>query len=229
MPNERAVDVVVSVADWMKANGIAVPGDLAAKIAELKSRGGWERIIWDDVREFYYEEQSVSDFIDSMTSTIESQLTRAWNEGMRNNGLDPASDMKPEWDAELQAIIDEEYNHVLDFAQAIEDARRDGRPVTQLRSRTELWPARYDDVVNRAMIATKPDDLFVWVLGATEQHCATCAALNGWIATGAEWEQSGYHPQQPPNDALECGGWRCDCQMQRVDDKQARSMGVPSV
>jgi hypothetical protein len=106
----------------MKAQGLTVPGDLAAKIAELKSRGGWERIIWDDVREFYYEEQSVGDFIDSMTGTIESQLTRAWNEGMRNNGLDPASDMTPAWEAELQGIIDEEYNHVLDFAQAIERA-----------------------------------------------------------------------------------------------------------
>jgi hypothetical protein len=229
MPSEQAVDVAVSVADWMRAHGIEVPSDLATKINELKSRRGWERIIWDDVREFYYEEQSLSDFVDSMAATIETQLTRAWNEGMRNNGLDPARDMTAEWQSDLQAIIDEEYNHVLDLAQAVEDARRDGRPVSQLRARTELWPARYDDVVNRAMIATKPDDLFVWVLGATEQHCATCAALNGWIATGQEWEDSKYHPQQPPNSELECGGWRCDCVMQRVTDKQARSMGVPSV
>lgn len=229
MPNENAVDVVVSVADWMKAQGIAVPGDLALKIAELKSRGGWERIIWDDVREFYYQEQSVGDFIDSMAGTIESQLTRAWNEGMRANGLDPERDMTPEFEADLQAIIDEEYNHVLDFAQAIEDARRDGIPVSQLRTRTELWPARYDDVINRAKIATKLDELFEWQLGATEQHCSTCAALNGWIATGQEWKDSGYHPQQPPNGELECGGWRCDCRMMLVTEPSARSMGVPSV
>ena len=81
---------IVSVADWMKANGRALAHRSAAHIAELKTRGAWERQIWNDVREFYGNEQDVGAFIDSMTGTIDEQLTRAWNEGMRLNGLDPA-------------------------------------------------------------------------------------------------------------------------------------------
>lgn len=219
-------NAVVSVADWMKANGLRLPTDLAHHIAELKTRGAWERQIWNDVREFYGNKQDVGAFIDSMTSTIDEQLTRAWNEGMRLNGLDPLQDMTPDFEEKLQAMIDEEYNHVLDFAQAIEDARADGTPVQNLRARSELWAARYDDAVSRSLIATKPEACFEWQLGRTEQHCATCSALNGHVATGKEWQESGYQPQSPPNDALECGGWRCDCRLAPTD---AKSMGVPSV
>ena len=220
---EQLATAIVSVADWMKAQGIEMPSDLAAHVAAIKTQGGWTRILWDDVRQFYHGEQDVSSFLDSMIRTIEDQSRRAWNEGMRNNGLDPAQDWKPEYDGMLQGIIDEQFTYVLDFAQAIEDAQRDGKDVAMFRSRVDLWANRYPDVVNQSMIATKPDDRFVWVLGKTEKHCSTCAALADWVATGKEWQDSGYKPQ---GSMLECGGWRCDCVLQKVD---ARSMGVPSV
>ena len=50
-------------------------------------------------------------------------------------------------------------------------------------------------------------------MGATEEHCATCAALDGLVAYAVDWERSGVKPQNPPNGALECGGWRCDCSL----------------
>ena len=50
-----------------------------------------------------------------------------------------------------------------------------------------------------------------WELGETEEHCETCAALNGIVAFAREWETLGVHPQDAPNNKLECGGWQCGC------------------
>lgn len=47
-----------------------------------------------------------------------------------------------------------------------------------------------------------------WRLGRTEQHCETCAALDGVTLTRAEWARLGYYPRSPQ---LACGGFHCDC------------------
>ena len=76
-----------------------------------------------------------------------------------------------------------------------------------------MWAHRYTDVVNQAKVwfGKRKKVKLKWEMGATEEHCATCAALNGIVAYAEDWERSGIHPQNPPNQALECGGWRCDC------------------
>lgn len=50
--------------------------------------------------------------------------------------------------------------------------------------------------------------------------------LNGIVAYAREWNEYGIHPQSPPNDLLECGGWRCQCRLvstaKRVTPKAKR-------
>jgi cytochrome c len=118
--------------------------------------------------------------------------------------------------------------HILGFAAAIQAAILSKDPIQPLLDRVSLWANRYNEIVNLAMITCRPNDRFAWRLGATEQHCTTCAALNGVVATGAQWEASGYHPQNAPNAMLECGGWRCDCRMEYTEDKLTEG-GIPRV
>lgn len=40
-------DAVVSVADWMKANDLALPTDLAANIEAVKTQAYFQRALWD--------------------------------------------------------------------------------------------------------------------------------------------------------------------------------------
>lgn len=196
----------------------------------VKTVNYYQRTLSRDVREFYAGDMDTGAFIDDMIRLVEEQLTRAWNEGMRNNDLDPAKDMTEEWQAVLDGEINEEMEHILDFAQAIEDAAAAGKPVQQYLDRVQLWVNRYPDVVNLSMMTTSPEDRFVWRLGATEEHCATCAGLDGVVATGSDWIASGYRPQNPPNPELECGGWRCDCRLEYTEvSTPLTEGGIPQV
>jgi hypothetical protein len=64
------------------------------------------------------------------------------------------------------------------------------------------------------------DGKFKWVLGPTE-HCTTCAKLEGLVKRGSWWRDN-VLPQNPPNEKLECGGWRCQCNLEATDQRVSR-------
>jgi len=220
-------DAVVSVADWMKANDIALPSDLAANIEAVKTQAYFQRALWDYTRKFHAGTMDVTTFLDKFIALVEDQARRAWNEGMRNVGQDPAR-MSLQQRGRLQEIINQEFNHVLDFASAIEEAKNTGKPVDPLKARCDLWANRYPNIVNEAQAYCAPYDRYEWMYGDTVQHCSTCAQLNGVVATGQQWRDSGVMPQNPPNPRLECGGWRCRCRLLSTD-KPLTETGIPSV
>lgn len=220
-------DAVVTVADWMRSRSIALPSNLAANIQAVKTQAYFQRALWDYTRKFHSGTMDVSTFLDKFIVLVEDQARRAWNEGMRNVGLDPAQ-ITINQRAHLQEIINREFNHVLDYASAIEDLKKEGKPVDQLRARCDLWANRYPNIVNEAMAYCAPHDRYRWQYGDTVQHCSTCAAMNGIVATGVQWRASGILPQSPPNPRLECGGWRCRCQLVPTTDPLTET-GIPAV
>ena len=187
----------------------------------------YQRALWSSTRDFHAGDMEAGEFIDDMIRLIEGQMRRAWNEGMRNVGLDPKRDMTPAYEGRLQEIINSEFDHVLDFASDIEKAAQDGKPVEPFRGRVDMWTNRYTEVVNTAQIVTKPKQRYRWQYGDTD-HCSTCYALHGTVATGTDWQNSIYKPQSPPNPALECGGWRCQCQLVPTDEPLTPG-GIPNV
>jgi hypothetical protein len=184
---------------------------------DFKTLDYFIRVLMTWVNDLYNGDVTEAEFVDRMADVIDQQLTRAWNEGMRENGLDPIEDMTDEYAAMLQDIIANEYSYVDEFAASIK-----GGTLAEAQARAQLWAARYQDVVNQAKIATaEAKDKFIWRMGATEVHCDTCAQLDGVVAYASEWETAGIHPQQPPNGALECGGWRCDCSLEPTDQRRS--------
>lgn len=162
------------------------------------------------------------DFIDIMASLVQGQLTRAYHEGVMEAGLS-VDEMTPEMEKELEEFILSEYDYVDQFYRDIVDARVDGAPVDALISRASLWANRYNDVKNAAMrtVTLVKGGKLIWLLGATEEHCGTCNALNGKVAFAKEWEIAGLHPQTPPNPLLECEGWRCGCTLTPTDARRS--------
>jgi len=194
-----------------------------------KSIGQYERQLWSACLSFFRGDSDAFGFIDDFTSAIENQLTRAWNEGARSVDFDPL-EMTERDHQYLQEIIDSEEDHVLDLAQAIEDAVTAGMSLqdfrAQFRSRIDLWVNRYSDTVNRAAIYFGGKKKLMWVLGKTEEHCSTCLALNGIVAYAEEWEQSGIKPGEAGSEILECGGWHCDCSLVPTDKRRtANALG----
>lgn len=163
-------------------------------------------------------------WIDDMSGTIAEQLGKAWREGARAVGVEP-SEFTDEDIEELNKIIRSEYEYVLALGSDILALRLMGGTLEEYRnkfaSRIEIWAHRYTDVVNQAKVwfGKRKKVKLKWEFGATEEHCATCAALDGLVAYAEDWEQSMVHPQNPPNQALECGGWRCDCSLVPTTDR----------
>jgi hypothetical protein len=185
----------------------------------LKTEAYYNQALNRAVLEFYRGDSDAGEFIDEMIRLIEGQFERAWNEGSRDVGVDP-NDHTPEDDAVLQEHIDKETDFILDYAEAIEAARIAGDPVGPLQARVSLWANRYNEMVNAARMHFGAEREYLkWELGATEEHCETCAALDGIVATAEAWEESGFHPQGAPNDALACQGWRCDCSLEPTKEK----------
>ncbi len=156
-------------------------------------------------------------FVSTFLRSIDTQLTQAWDKGAEDVGVQ--RDEQTEADRTiLTAIIDNETQFVERIMGEIADDRDNGMLPEDFQkkygARVDLWANRYTETVNRARMQMGSKTRLEWKLGATEEHCETCAKLNGIVAFGVEWDQARLHPQMPPNDQLECGGWRCDCSLE---------------
>lgn len=185
---------------------------------ERKTIGVFARQIWSAIRDLHNGGDEFA-FIDDMTSIIENQLNRAWRQGARDMNVDPADFEQEDYD-HINAIIQNEYEYIPGLAQDIIDARDAGNPIDPFRARADLWTNRYNEVVNEAHVWFGGKTRLKWVMGPTEEHCASCSALNGIVAWAREWEQAKIRPQQPPNDGLECEGWRCACSLTPTTERR---------
>jgi hypothetical protein len=200
---------------WMDNHEELIPPDLLDELGDvgaLKTVAYYMRVLTRDMRRLYNGEINTNLFVDNLAGYVERQLRRAWNEGMRSNGI---TDMTPEWEAIYQQAVTDEYDYIERLADQIVQAKQEGKSLQPFLSRAELWANRYTDVVNRAKVETGLENFFIWEYGETEDHCETCAEYVGQVKTGLEWKQlynaTGIRPQ---SKALECGGWRCDCRLQ---------------
>lgn len=155
-----------------------------------------------------------SNFDGSFARSIDQQLTQAWNDGGDDMGVAP-DEMTPEDIHILDGIIRNENDFITRIGGEIRADADAGMTREDFdkkyQARLDLWANRFNETVNRAHIVFGGKQKLQWKLGATEQHCSTCAKLDGIVAYATEWDQARFQPQAPPNPLLECEGWRCDC------------------
>lgn len=169
------------------------------------------------VRGFWSGAISLDQFYNEMRGVINRRLTQAWDEGARECGIKPDEYTLDEQLA-LGRAIQNELGFITEFGIAIQaDSRENGGQLQPFFNRVETWANRYRDVQNQAKVMACKDQKLEWVLGATEEHCSTCPRLNGKVKRGSVWQSSGIRPQNPPNDSIECGGWRCLCELVPTD------------
>jgi hypothetical protein len=187
----------------------------------LKNANTYGRQLWKYCLDLYRTGDG-GVFLGLFIDAIKNQMTRAWNEGAREVGVDP-KEMTDDDRAELKAIIDGEYDQIIKLAEAIMESRSGTLDEfrQKFRSRIDLWVNRYTDVIGRARVYFGGKTRLKWTLGKTEEHCETCATLNGIVAFASEWEQAGIKPQSPPNGMLACSGWNCDCSLEPTDQRRS--------
>lgn len=210
--HERGLDV----SDWLDR----FARDIAVKTLEM-----YQRQLWSYALDFFRGDISDAEFESSFFAAIEGQLTKAWNEGADEVGVLP-EDYTDEDNAIIDGIIADEKEYVDGLGVAILDAIEAKMTLDAFRSefgaRIDIWSNRYSDVNNQAKLHFGGKEKLKWVLGDAK-HCATCEALNGIIAYAEEWEISGFHPQQPENPLLECGGWHCACELMTTNERRTRN------
>lgn len=164
------------------------------------------------------------DFVDTLAALLRGQITQAFRQAYEDEGF---TDMFPP--AYLQTALDNQitaqvqFDWIYQYYKDIVDARVDSKPLDPLLARVSLWANRYTESYNLAVMEIQKamGGKLMWKLGATEQHCDTCSALDGIVAFAAEWDLAGCKPQSAPNSALTCGGWQCDCSLVSTDKRRS--------
>ena len=215
----KLLSVIVPIADYLLARGV-YPTRHRQLTEAIKSAGYYDRELRRMIKNYYNGYLSDLDFIGVFSSLVEGQMYRAYLEGLMSTDFD-INNMTGAMYAEIDEIRRSEENYILDFIQQIKDAKEAGTGFEQFNSRADVWVNRYFDVQNRGTIAGAKNRQInlLWKLGATEQHCTTCASMHNKVMSADDWSVSGIAPQQPPNANLECGGWRCDCSLSPTSKK----------
>lgn len=194
-----------------------------------------ERLNYDDYKTYEYMLARVEglvrgvynnnlggDFIDIMANVISGQMTQAYQQAFEDAGF---TDMfLPEYlQASLTDMIANQYTFVDNFFRDIVDARIDGTPIAPLLQRAELWAGQWNTAYEEAarLIAIRNGDKLEWVEGDTMEKCAECVSLNSIVAYAHEWEALGVHPKGAPNTKISCGGWHCDCTLEKTDRRRS--------
>ena len=156
-------------------------------------------------------------FDSEMRSAMNRRLAQAWDEGAAECGLKP-DEYTIEEQTTIGRAIAAEIAELPELEARIEENKKTigGKLAPLLERVSSLWANRYNDLKNQAKLLTCKDEKLEWIYGDTE-HCTTCLALNGRVKRGSTWAESGFQPQSPPNDMLECGGWNCQCRLEPTD------------
>lgn len=166
-------------------------------------------------------------FVDGMVGAINRYMTVGWLAGLREEGIG-IDEMSEKERAALDALISDQFQYVMDFADAIEaGSRRNGGKLETVLNRSQLWTNRYNEARNTALTMAKTDPKLKWV--SEKQNCSTCKGLHGKVKRASYWEAMGIKPQSPPNAMLECEGWNCGCHFETVPEEPLSRGYLPGV
>lgn len=168
-----------------------------------------------------YENNVGREFLDIMANLISGQLTQAFEQAWKDE--EGVGGMPDYLNNELESMILNQYDYVDGLYNDIVNARVLGKPLDPILARAPLWAQRWTEAYNKAvaLITAENGGNMVWQLGATEQHCTTCAGLDGIVMRASEWDALGVHPQGGPNPVLDCQGWNCDCSLTPTDKRRS--------
>lgn len=179
------------------------------------SEAGLRSAIRAAIRGLWAGEMDAYGFWEAMGAAFRLNLPLAWRAGAAVCGIKP-EEYTPEEQAALTNLINEQYRHMAAFADQIiaGDKAHGGKLATQL-ARGETWVTTWRTAYAKAQAMACGNRKLEWMLGDAE-HCSSCLKLAGKVKRANYWRDH-VLPQNPPNDQLECGGWRCQCRLVPTD------------
>ncbi len=148
-----------------------------------------------------------------MRHLVKQAVEDAYFEGLKEGGISP--DEMDEEDAQniVQLNLTQQ-DYITAFVRSIREARDDRAAQRDiLDNRIDLWTASIAAAGQAGLNSAKANEMVVWRLGATEEHCSTCNQLNGQ-SHRRKWFVSKNYLPRTPGAALECGGFKCQCTLE---------------
>jgi len=161
------------------------------------------------------------DFVDIMGALIRGQMEDAYRQAWNDEGYEGAL---PDYlNNSLDAFVIQQANFdwIYQFYKDIVDARVDKTPIDPLLARARMWANQWNAAYNEALrvITLENGGNMIWVLGEAE-HCPTCLALDGIVASAKEWQESGWKPQ---GENLACHGFNCKCSCPPTSNRRSKN------
>lgn len=157
------------------------------------------------------------------TELLKDAGPQVYWEGMREGGIEQPLEEQDEKDEQtIDDWVEGQSEFVTGFASdAAEVAKLAGDERTAARDamldRVDIWVQSLRTLGGLGYASAKENAMGTWVLGATEEHCSTCASLDGQRHRMKWWVSKGYIPQEPGSETLECNGYRCLCYIEDDD------------
>lgn len=143
---------------------------------------------------------------------IASYGRKTYRDGLEAGGAD-ASEISDEELAEISQLAIEQSQYVTNVGEAI--YKDEKVSPEQAAGKPQLWWNKsMMPFYNAGLASADRNGNYEFQLGATEEHCIDCARLNGQVHRLRNWIKSGWMPQ---SSKLSCGGWKCDCRIQKTN------------
>lgn len=211
--------------NYLLERGAKVPTDVLVLAHRGMKQGGLYQNVANALWTAVYD--AVYDYLYQKTLAVTGPRTRmriAVSEAYQETAYIAYTDGGGEWppDAETEQWINSETAAQLSYVdsafQTLRDLRKEGdfEAIHEAFIRADRWSWALDGFYNAVKMAGAKGKLLTWSLGQTEKHCQTCATLDGQRHRASWYRSRDYYPKKP-GAAMECGGYRCDCELS--DDK----------
>lgn len=179
------------------------------------SEANYKKQIRAAVRGLWTGAFTFEDFDEIMKGTIRRGMTQAWIEGAKPCGI-TLEDLSDAESLALAQIISSQFDYIDGFRDFVDaNSKVNKGKLGQGLARAELWINRYGEARNQAKAMACSDRKLKWQINAKcREHCKSCTRLNGKVKRGSYWQKT----IMPRSKNLECGGWRCCCELIPTDD-----------
>lgn len=156
-------------------------------------------------------EVSRQKFGGQVRSIVRRYGLRAMRDGMRTVGYNPESFSMEEL-GKFRAYQEEQSGYISKFASEVFKV---GISEAEVAIRADMWAnVTLEKARELGILLGKPNQMMMWVLGNTGEHCVDCVRLNGQVHTMKEWLDSGY---TPTSGLTECHSYNCLCELRPTD------------
>jgi len=160
---------------------------------------------------------------DIFHDTVRVQFRRAWTEGSRACGIQPA-DWTPEEKTELERLTAIEIGFILPFLDFVRTHnKQSGHKFGALLPRAKLWEQRYGKLKAKAQVLSCGNKKLLWLIHS-KVPCHDCRRLDGKIKRASQWEKADLYPNSPRLECVQSAGGVsvCRCTFEVTDEPCSR-------